>query len=323
MQLFNNQYLKEITTNQKATDMHDLYSIYKKVRKTLKAALKQNLVGDENLIFYPNKPKMSDLEILSLSITSECLGIDSENLLWSKIQKDYSDRFPNLIHRTRYNARRKSLSEWLIYCCDIWSEQMSEEDDLFIIDSIPIPVCKISREKGSTVGRKHTDDLTASKGWSATDQQYFIGYKLHLITSSSGVFQEYALWPANVHDINFLKQLGETHLCHCKLIGDRAYRSAPLQLDLFRSHEIELTVPYRKNQRDFSPYPYELKIKRKRIETVFSQYCDQFMLKRNYAKSYTGLLTRIRTKISAMTFKQYWNYLHGNEISRTKHSLAA
>ena len=94
MQLFNNQYLKEITTNQKATDMHDLYSIYKKVRKTLKAALKQNLVGDGNLIFYSNKPKMSDLEILSLSITSECLGIDSENLLWSKIQKDYSDKLP-------------------------------------------------------------------------------------------------------------------------------------------------------------------------------------------------------------------------------------
>ena len=52
---------------------------------------------------------MSDLEIITLSITSECLGIDSENLLWCKIKKDYSKYFPNLIHRTRYNARRKTL----------------------------------------------------------------------------------------------------------------------------------------------------------------------------------------------------------------------
>ena len=29
-------------------------------------------------------------EIKSLSITSECLGIDSENLLFAKIKKDYS-----------------------------------------------------------------------------------------------------------------------------------------------------------------------------------------------------------------------------------------
>ena len=323
MQLFNNQYLKENTTNQKGTDMHDLYSIYKKVRKILRAALEQNLVDGGNLQFYPNAPKMSDLDVLSLAVTSECLGIDSENLLWSKIQKDYLDKFPNLIHRTRYNARRKSLGAWLIYCCDVWSEQVSENDDLFIIDSIPIPVCKISREKSSTVGRKPADELEATKGWSATDQQYYIGYKLHLITSSSGVFQECAVWPANVHDINFLKQLGETHLCDCRLIGDRAYRSAPLQLNLFRTHEIDLTVPYRKNQHDFTPYPHELKIKRKRIETVFSQYCDQFMLKRNYAKSYAGIRTRVHTKITAMTFKQYWNYLNGNDISKTKHSLAA
>jgi hypothetical protein len=303
--------------------MHDLYSIYKKVRNIVKVALKQNLVGHGNVRFYPNAPKMSDLDIISLSIASECLGIDSENLLWSKIQKDYGDKFPNLIHRTRYNARRKSLEEWLIYCSDRWSALISEHDDLFIVDSIPIPVCKISREDHSTVCRKDSDDFQASKGWSASDQQYYIGYKLHLITSSTGVFQECAVWPAHVHDINFLKQLSQTHLGDCQLIGDRAYRSQPLQMDLFRSHEINLTVPYRKNQRDFTPYPHELKIKRKRIETVFSQYCDQFMLKRNYAKSYRGIETRVHSKITAMTFKQYWNYLNGNEIGQTKHSLAA
>jgi IS5 family transposase len=303
--------------------MHDLYSIYVKVRKSVKEALKQYLVSGQNLAIYPNPPKMCDLDIISLSVTAEALGIDSENFLWSKLKKDYADRFPDLIHRTRYNARRKSLRDWMVVCSDIWSEQISVGETTFIVDSIPIPICKMSREKSVRICRKSCDEYKASKGWSATERNYFIGYKLHLITSSTGVFQEYALWPANVHDIHFLKQMKETHLLKCELLGDRAYRSAPLQMNLFEAHEIELTVPYRRNQHDYTPYSEDLKIKRKRIETVFSQYCDEFMLKRNYAKSYSGIETRIVSKITSMTFKQYWNYLNGNKISKTKHALAA
>lgn len=303
--------------------MHDLYANYSKVRRQVKVVLKQNLVDGKNLRFYPNPPNMSDVEIISLSITAECLGIDSENLLWSKIKKDYSKHFPKLIHRTRYNARRKALNEWIIFCSDKWSEQISSDQDTFIVDSIPIATCKICREKSSTICRKMTDEVKASKGWSSTEQQYFIGFKLHLITCESGVFQECALMPANVHDITFLKSLNQTHLNKCVLIGDRAYRSHPLQLSLFERFDIDLDVPYRRNQKDFQPYSNERKIQRKRIETTFAQYCDEFMLKRNYAKSTFGLQTRIYSKIGAMTFKQYWNFLHGNKISKTKHSLAA
>lgn len=318
-----NQYFRKLPQIHKNTAMHDLYTNYLKVRKHVKAAMKEYLVDGKNLEFYPNSPKMSDLEIISLSITSECLGIDSENLLWSKIKKDYSKHFPNLTHRTRYNARRKRLHEWIIYCSDKWSDQISSDQGTFIVDSIPVPVCKLSREKSSTICRKPPDTMQATKGWSSTDQQYFIGFKLHLITCISGVFQECALLPANVHDITFLKSLEQTHLWNCVLIGDRAYRSDPLQLSLFDQFEITLDVPYRKNQKDFKPYSFERKIQRKRIETTFSQYCDEFMLKRNYAKSTFGLQTRIYSKIGAMTFKQYWNYLNGNKISKTKHSLAA
>ena len=35
---------------------------------------------------------------------------------------------------------------------------------------------------------------------------------------------------------------------------------------------------------------------RKRIETVFSQFTDQFMINRNYAKKAIGLFTRIIVK---------------------------
>ena len=86
MHLIENQYLKENTTFSKDITMHDLFSIYTKVQKQFKQHLKEYFVFDDNVRFYPNKPKMSDLQIISLAVTSECLGIDSENLLYSKIK---------------------------------------------------------------------------------------------------------------------------------------------------------------------------------------------------------------------------------------------
>lgn len=212
------QYFRKSLQIQNADSMHDLYPIYLKVRRYVKAALKDYLVQGDNLNIYPNLPRMSDLEIISLAITAECLGIDSENLLWAKIKKDYSARFPHLIHRTRYNSRKKSLQHWILYCADIWGEEISSDQDTFIIDSIPIPTCKLSREHSSTICRKETDEIKASKGWSSSDQQYYIGFKLHMITSASGVYQHCAILPANVHDINFLKSLTQTHLSDCVLI---------------------------------------------------------------------------------------------------------
>ena len=60
---------------------------------------------------------------------------------------------------------------------------------------------------------------------------------------------------------------------------------------------------------------------RKRIETLFSQLCDQFMIMRNYAKDTDGLFTRIVGKISALTILQYINYKNEKTIGRVKYAL--
>ena len=54
-------------------------------------------------------PRFSDIEVISLSLTSECLGIDSENYLFSKLQTEYQNEFDNMISRRQYNDRRKLL----------------------------------------------------------------------------------------------------------------------------------------------------------------------------------------------------------------------
>lgn len=78
----------------------------------------------------------------------------------------------------------------------------------------------------------------------------------------------------------------------------------------------------RSNQKDFKPYPYIFNKTRKRIETIFSQLTDQFMVKRNYAKTFIGLAIRIITKIAGLTLLQYINKINNKPINKIKHALA-
>ena len=306
--------------------MHDLKTIYLKVFKTLKSVAKDYLVYGENHRFYPNPPRMSDLAIVSLVITAESLQITSENLLWAKINKDYPQMFPRLIHRASFNRRRKALRELLLRCAECLAEPMIDRNESFIIDSIPLPTCKLIREKRSKAcRRKEFDEVLANKGFNKIMGGYFIGYKMHVITTEAGVYRDLLLTSGSTHDTAFLKLLesNDDHLRGREILGDRGYIGKATQLRLFQEVGIQLHVPYRRNQKDYKKYDILKKRKRKTIEVVFSQFCDEFTIRSNYAKRFNGFEIRIISKITTKTFKQYWNYIHGMPINRTKHSLAA
>ena len=90
-------------------------------------------------------------------------------------------------------------------------------------------------------------------------------------------------------------------------LGDTGYLSESIQLDLYQTVNVKLETPKRINQKDYKPQPYICRKSRKRIETLFSQLWDQFMIIRNYAKSFQGFKTRILVKITALTLIQFIN----------------
>lgn len=308
--------------------MHDLKAIYNKVEDTLKVHAKQYFGNDWNTQFYPNPPKMSDLEVIAISITAECVQIDSENLLWSKLQKDYPDLLSYLPHRTKFNKRRKRLVSTISACLRLYSDLICERDDsnVLIVDSMPIPTCRIVREKTSKACRNiELDEVVANKGMNVILGGWYIGYKFHLITTDTGVYKDLMVSSASVHDNYFLKMLTkkDEHLKGREILGDRGYIGKAIQLNLFEELDVILNVPYRRNQKDFKAYDYDKKIKRKTIEVCFSQYVDEFNIRRNYAKRFEGFYTRVITKVMAKTFKQFLNSQNGKPINQTKHALAA
>ena len=53
--------------------------------------------------------KLSDSEIITISICGELVGIDSENAWFSFVKKNYRYLFPKICSRSRFNRTRRAL----------------------------------------------------------------------------------------------------------------------------------------------------------------------------------------------------------------------
>ncbi|HFK5586158.1 TPA: IS982 family transposase [Elizabethkingia anophelis] len=290
--------------------MNNLSANYERILEVLRE------ISNENLVSYQRRiPKLKDLELISLALTAEFMRIDSENHLFRHIPKTIRQK----IDRSVYNRRKRRLANKIDEIRIKLARIFNEFENIFIIDSMPIEVCKLSRSGTSKIC-KDAEYRYPNRGFFASQKMHFYGYKLHAVCSVNGVFQSVDLSPASVHDIHYLKDIRE-QLSDCTLLGDKGYLSSEIQIDLFNYAQIELETPKRVNQKDYKPQFYLFKKKRKRIETLFSQLCDQFMIRRNYAKSFEGFKTRLLAKITALTVVQFINKLNNRNINNLKVSI--
>jgi hypothetical protein len=98
----------------------------------------------ENKSDVGRKQKMSDLKVVALSLTAEFLSIDSENSLFKEIDKQ---RIPNLIERSQFNKRRRKLFLFLEEIRTKLASRFLEFEDYFIVDSMPLEICKFARHR--------------------------------------------------------------------------------------------------------------------------------------------------------------------------------
>ena len=291
--------------------MNNLERIYEKFLEIL-----QKFCNHQILKTQRRTPKMSDLEVISLNLTAEYLSIDSELQLFRKIPNSLKNR----IERSVYNKRKRKLVLHMEEIRRKIAKEFNRFEDIFIVDSMPLKICENARASRSTIC-KEEEFSSPNYGYCAAQRLHFYGYKLHALSSLSGVIESFDISPASVHDIHFLKDIRE-QMRDCTLIGDRGYLSAEVQIDLFNYANIQLDTPMRTNQKDYKPQFSLFKKKRKVIETLFSQLCDQFMIKRNYAKTFEGFKTRIISKIMATTVIQYINkFIFDRNINNLKVSV--
>lgn len=86
---------------------------------------------------------------------------------------------------------------------------------------MPFEVCKLSRERCSKVCTSGFQ-TAPSKGFCASQQLHFNGYKLHRICSANGIVNSIELTKTNIHYTTFLKEFN-IQLTDCLLFGDKGH----------------------------------------------------------------------------------------------------
>ena len=288
--------------------MNNFKANYNKILEVLKS-----ITEKEQFLNQKRKPKLKDIELIAMNLTAEYMSIDSECQLFREISIDLK----NKIERSVYNRRKRKLFFAIEFIRNELSNKFNEFENYFVVDSMPLEVVKLARSSSSKICKEEFYS-SPNRGFCASQNMHYYGYKIHAVCSIEGVFKSFDISKASVHDIHYLKDI-KNQFNDCVILGDKGYLSADYQLDLFESNQIKLEVPMRKNQHNYKKQAYVFRKKRKRIETLFSQLCDQFMIRRNYAKSFQGFKTRILSKLTSLTIIQFINkFIFDRNINNLK-----
>lgn len=250
-------------------------------------------------------PALSDIEILTIQIVGEFLGLDSDKNIWFYFKHNWFEWFPKL----------GSYPNFCKHCAKLWhvSQQIMSQlksffglDNIHFIDGFPIPVCRYARAK------KHKN-FKESAGFSycAAKQEKYYGFKGHIVINFSGMITGYTFAPAHCDERDVAPEI--TQDIQGLLGGDKGYLRPELK-HYFMYQDIDLQTPYRKNMTDSRSKEAMARLMnaRRKIETVIGQLTERFHIQKLRAKDLWHLTHRITRKILSHTIAVILNTRLGN-----------
>ena len=263
------------------------------------------------------QPRLLDAEVLTVEIVGEYLGLDRERALLDYFRRHWSHYFPALekVHRTTFTRQAANL--WKVKE-RLWQqllEQTGCDPSWALVDSFPVAVCRFARAP-----RARTFRAEAGFGKDHTIKQTFYGFRLHVRVCWPGVITRFSVCAADVSDLAVLEGLTEATQGSC--LADRNYWSPDVHQQLAQ-RGLQMLVPFKKASRDPEPErSHAISSMRYRIETVFSQLCERFSIKRMWARDMWHLSSRLLRKVLAHTIGVLLNRAEGREPLRLAELLA-
>lgn len=301
----------------KARTLENVASVCQKIMATL---YDHYFPAAETLRPGPVSP-CPDSDILTIAWLLELIGKDSELSGYKLIQAQLGHLFRFLPERSRFNRRRRNLcsASEKLRCILI---KFLPDDEVFIVDSFPIPLCDFKRAYASTSPLKYADGTgtLATYGKCATKGlDTFLGFRGSVITTAYGLPVDFAIATADTDDREVLPLLCERGT-YPIILGDKGYICEALETDLRQTYNVCLLPTRRKNQRTQYPEPFQKlhSQKRRRIETTISQLTDQFNVSRIRAKAHWGFRTRLSNKFAGFTLGVFLNQCLGRSLMALK-----
>jgi hypothetical protein len=263
-------------------------------------------------------PLLADSEVLTMEVVGEFLGIDQDSAILAYFQRHHTALFPRItgIHRTTFARQASNL--WAAKEA-LWPRAVADlpcDPALAIIDSLPIPVCRLAHAK-----RCRRLRAEAAFGWDATSRAFFYGLRLHLRVQWPGVVTAISTAPADRSDLEVAPELVDG--LRGIVLADRNYWNPGLR-DELAGEGIELLAPYRHRSEDPTPDRSKLLNRvRRQVETVASQLVERFRLKRVWARDAWHLTNRILRKVLSHTLAIRLNIAQGADEPRRLAQLIA
>ncbi len=245
-------------------------------------------------------PKLSDAELLTMSVLQALLGFTSEGRFIRYAKAHLRPWFPYVPARPGYNKRLRRAGgmfqhviAYLARACPSW------HDDLWLVDSTPVE-CGRSR----TTAKRSDLAGWATYGYCASHSRFFWGLRLHLIVTPSGLPVAYALAGAKADerdtaldmialDPDLLDRPGQV------LMGDKGYRRASFDEALAEAGITMVRPTFGNDQ----PRPHQqfLRPFRQIIESVNQTLKAQLDLERHGGRTRPGVCARVLQRLLALT----------------------
>ena len=241
------------------------------------------------------KFKMSDSEVITILVMFHLKQFRNfKHFYINYVQKHMKNDFPETVSYNRFVELQKKA--FLPMCVFLQTCCLGECTGVSFIDSTPLRVCHIKREKQHKVFNGYATKGHCSMGW-------FFGFKLHIVINDKGEIIDFLFTQGNVDDREPLKNKNFHEKLFGKLFGDKGYISQTLFEKLFIDG-IHLVTKIRKNMKNSLMQTSDKVLLRKRalVETVNDELKNICQIEHTRHRSVDNFLSNLISGLIAYHF---------------------
>jgi hypothetical protein len=241
------------------------------------------------------KFKMSDSEVITALIIFH-LGQfrNLKHFYLFYLQKHLQTEFPTTVSYNRFvELQQKAMMPMISF---LQLTCLGECTGISYIDSTPLRVCHIKRERNHKVMKDLATKGQCSMGW-------FFGFKLHIIINDRGEILDFLFTQAHVDDREPLKNKNFHNKIFGKLFGDKGYIGKTLFEELFIDG-VHLITKLRKNMKNSLMHVHDKILLKKRalVESVNNELKNICQIEHTRHRSFENFLTNLISGLIAYSF---------------------
>lgn len=242
---------------------------------------------------------MSSAEVMTVALTATLYFGGNYALARRWLYKP--DLMPVMLDKSRFSRRLYRVEHYFMLIfyllAEVW--KVSNDRQIYIIDTFPVPVCDNWRIKRNRIyGREEY------RGYKPSKKRYFYGLKVHILVTETGQPVEFLLSPGSIGDVDGLQGFDFDLPQGAIIIGDKAYNLYWLE-DVMAEAELNLLPVRKKNsKRPLEPWERGLQLQcRQQVETTGS-LMERKLPKSIHATNAPGFELKVKLFVIGLSIDQ-------------------